>query len=279
MLLKPEKECCKRVLQENGTEIKRSWIWFVFGGITLLWHNIATNIAYHVHTPQYPLWDLGFQIFPENESIEIYTEIIFIFCAISTVFFIVLPSFMHNSKQITSTLIVVRMCKVSGFSIILRTISFLSTSLPSPSHHCRPGSTDYAAPSDAEEIAGRMDPVSGCGDLIFSGHTSNTLIMTLTVSYYAYYLLPRWWKWITFGICVPFVIIMGTFIIIAQNHYTVDVVVALYTVPLLYFFLVKVLPDSISDAGSERYRMDSVEMDSIISNDAIALAVGSGLSE
>ena len=266
MIRELDQECLRSVSKQNWMEIKRSWIWIVFGVITGLWHNVASNIAYYVHTPQEPLWDIGFHIFPEYEPIEDVTEIMLILCLTGTGLFTLLPSFMNNPKHITSMLIVVRICQISGFTGILRTISFLSTSLPSPSHHCRPESTDYFPPSDASEIMSRMDPISGCGDLIFSGHTSNTLLMTLTVSHYSYFLLPRWWKWITFGLCVPFVITMASFIIIAQNHYTVDVVVALYTVPLLYSFLCNVLPDTVHEINTD-------SMDAIMSRDDIALVV------
>ena len=42
---------------------------------------------------------------------------------------------------------------------------------------------------------------------------------------------------------MPIVLILALLIIIAQNHYTVDIIVALYTVPLLYFFIWHIFPD------------------------------------
>lgn len=158
---------------------------------------------------------------------------------------IALPTFMKkaNRNNINSILILVRFSKVFGFSNILRTISFLSTSLPSPSHHCRLESTTYNPPKNLSDIIFRMDPFSGCGDLIYSGHTSTVLCGAITVSHYCYYLLPNYWKYIVYGFWLPIVIMMAYVIISAQNHYTVDIIVAWYTIPLLYYFIWNMFPD------------------------------------
>ncbi len=116
---------------------------------------------------------------------------------------------------------------------ILRIISFTVTQLPAPNYHCRAG----------EETAIREMPESwwghiyvdvgrqathGCGDLIFSSHTTFVLVGVLTFTEYGETLLIKIIAWIG-------VALMGLCIIASRKHYSVDVVVAWYTVPLVFY--------------------------------------------
>ena len=115
----------------------------------------------------------------------------------------------------------------------LRIISFTVTQLPAPNYHCRLG----------EETAVRDMPTSwwghiyvdlgrqathGCGDLIFSSHTTFVLVGVLTFTEYGETLLIKIVAWI--GVAA-----MGLCIVASRKHYSVDVVVAWYTVPLVFY--------------------------------------------
>ena len=75
-----------------------------------------------------------------------------------------------------------------------------------------------------------MDASYGCGDLIFSSHTIFTLTVCLLITQY----LP----------VTPIVIgawfiqaVLVFLILCSRKHYTVDIVVALYTVPMVWALL------------------------------------------
>jgi len=132
-----------------------------------------------------------------------------------------------------------------SFSVILRSLSFLSTSLPGSSHHCRIGSTEYNPPTNLKEIFLRFDTMSGCGDLIFSGHTNIIVIQIILIFYYGNKFLSSKIMFIVYFIMTSLLIIIITLILIARNHYTVDVLIALYVTPLLFHFLFYQFPDYI----------------------------------
>lgn len=72
----------------------------------------------------------------------------------------------------------------------------------------------------------------GCGDLIFSSHTTFVLVGVLTFTEYGQTLLIKVIAWI--GVAA-----MGLCIIASRKHYTVDVVVAWYTVPLVFYAMLR----------------------------------------
>ncbi|KAK9026742.1 hypothetical protein V6N11_039576 [Hibiscus sabdariffa] len=110
-----------------------------------------------------------------------------------------------------------------GFFILpasqtLRIFTFYSTQLPGPNYHCRAGA------------------IYGCGDLIFSSHMIFTLVFVLTYQKYGTRRCIKQFGWL--------VAIIQSFLIVAsRKHYTVDVVVAWYTVNLVVFFVDKRLPE------------------------------------
>ena len=187
------------------------------------------------------LWDLGFVVLPENDRLRTITEVIFWLIVIIGGIFVFIPSIIKH-PTVLSSVTVIRFCKVSGFGIILRTICFLSTSAPGPSPECRISSNEYDPPTSWKDILFDMTVADGCGDLVFSGHLSLTLTIAICVSHYSYFVFPKIWKVISFGILL-LVLILALLIITTRNHYTLDIIVASYTVPLLYHFLWYKLPD------------------------------------
>nr|AWA44726.1 hypothetical protein SS34H08_000002 [Saccharum spontaneum] len=76
----------------------------------------------------------------------------------------------------------------------------------------------------------------GCGDLIFSSHMIFTLVFVRTYYKYGSNRLIKLLSWLM-------AIIQSLLIIASRKHYTVDVVVAWYTVNLVVFFVDKKLPE------------------------------------
>jgi len=133
--------------------------------------------------------------------------------------------------------ILARVLGVCALAQALRIVSFLVTSLPGPNYHCRPHSKDYNPPEDLYEIFTRQDPFYHCGDLVFSSHTIFVMLCVLTWHKYGGL---EWYKQYALYLFVP---LFGGFVIAARKHYTLDVVVAMYTVPLLWIAYDQFFPD------------------------------------
>jgi len=78
--------------------------------------------------------------------------------------------------------------------------------------------------------------IYGCGDLIFSSHMIFTLVFVRT---YHKYGSKRFIKLLAWLIAIA----QSLLIIASRKHYTVDVVVAWYTVNLVVFFVDKKIPE------------------------------------
>ena len=115
----------------------------------------------------------------------------------------------------------------------LRILSFTVTQLPAPNYHCR-ASEDTAVLEMPKSFWGHIfvnvgrQATHGCGDLIFSSHTTFVLVGVLTFTEYGEKLLLKIIAWC--GVAV-----MSMCIVASRKHYSVDVVVAWYTVPLVFF--------------------------------------------
>ncbi|KAF8117962.1 hypothetical protein N665_0007s0011 [Sinapis alba] len=163
--------------------------------------------------------------------------------------------FILKSKKIYTVLI---WCGVLAFLVacqFLRVITFYSTQLPGPNYHCREGSKFARMPWPKNPIEVlEINPhgvMYGCGDLIFSSHVLFTLVFVLT---YQKYGTKRNYFVKVFPaslLCLRFIKMVGwltafvqsLLIIASRKHYTVDVVVAWYTVNLVVFCLDKKLPE------------------------------------
>jgi hypothetical protein len=135
---------------------------------------------------------------------------------------------------------------VTMFCIIFRVSSFIFTVLPSPGTHCSelpsPGKfTDhFNPPEDAEDVFGRFSFDNGCSDLIFSSHLMYALCLTLAMCSYT---RNFWVGVVTWSLCIALAFV----IVMQRSHYTVDVIVALYTVPLTWIAFRHFFPWDISD--------------------------------
>jgi hypothetical protein len=118
---------------------------------------------------------------------------------------------------------------------VLRIVSFMSTWLPGPAPHCRAGvPTDKLAPPDhwwgwiAVDVV-RQSSMS-CGDLVFSSHLIFVLGLTLVYTIWGSWKALKAAAWAAAAA-------ISLLIIASRKHYTVDVVVAWYTVPLVFHAL------------------------------------------
>ncbi|KAL0867205.1 hypothetical protein Bca101_046323 [Brassica carinata] len=235
-----------------GTERKRKWsekAWPIMKnvmvqigiqlGVALLGyiHGLAARGVHYIHRPGPTLQDSGYTLLPELGQDKSYiSETVFTCVFVS----FVLVSFLQDSVSCSvpyrqSVLAFLVACQ------FLRVITFYSTQLPGPNYHCREGSelARLPRPHSVLEVLLLNFPrgvIYGCGDLIFSSHMIFTLVFVLTYQKYGSKRFIKLLGWII-------AILQSLLIIASRKHYTVDVVVAWYTVNLVVFFLDKKLPE------------------------------------
>lgn len=234
----------KRFCAETTTEINllaENWKYILVGLIFQYIHGLAARGVHYLHRPGPVLQDAGFFLLPELGKGKAYvSESVFTSVFLSFVLWTFHP-FIFKSKKIYTVLV---WCRVLAFLVasqFLRIITFYSTQLPGPNYHCREGSklATLPRPESVLEVLLINFPhgiVYGCGDLIFSSHMIFTLVFVLTYQKYGSWRCIKQLGWL--------VAVIQSFLIVAsRKHYTVDVVVAWYTVNLVVFFLDKKLPE------------------------------------
>ncbi|KAK6943574.1 Sphingomyelin synthase-like domain [Dillenia turbinata] len=240
----------KRVCAETSTEIQllaENWKYILTGLIFQYIHGLAARGVHYIHRPGPVLQDAGFFLLPVSINLlelgqerAYLSETVFTFMFVSFVLWTLHP-FIVKSKKIYTVLI---WCRVLAFLVacqILRVFTFYSTQLPGPNYHCREGSklATLPRPDNVLEVLLINFPkgvLYGCGDLIFSSHMIFSLVFIRT---YHKYGTRRWIKLFYWMLAV----IQSLLIIAARKHYSVDVVVAWYTVNLVVFFVDKKLPE------------------------------------
>ena len=107
---------------------------------------------------------------------------------------------------------------------------YLSTSLPGPAVHCLPNSTSYDPPTSGLEIFTRYSTFKdlNCGDLIFSGHMFQNLSFTIITYLYSNRMFNNKLSCFLTIIQILTSVSQVIFIIAARNHYSIDIVVAIY---------------------------------------------------
>lgn len=234
----------KRVCAETTTELNlllENWKYLLAGLIFQYIHGLAARGVHYLHRPGPTLQDVGFFLLPELGPDKAYiSETVFSFVFLSFVLWTFHP-FIFKAKKIYTVLL---WCRVLAFLVAsqsLRIITFYSTQLPGPNYHCREGSklARLPRPDSAFEVLLINFPrgvIYGCGDLIFSSHMIFTLVFVLTYQKYGTRRCIKQFAWL--------IAVAQSFLIVAsRKHYTVDVVVAWYTVNLVVFFIDKKLPE------------------------------------
>ncbi|XP_011077608.1 phosphatidylinositol:ceramide inositolphosphotransferase 1 [Sesamum indicum] len=234
----------KRICSETATEIKllaQNWKYILGGIIFQYLHGLAARGVHYLHRPGPTLQDVGFYLLPELGPDRAYiSESVFTVVFLSFFLWTFHP-FILKSKKIYTVLI---WCRVLAFLVacqILRIITFYATQLPGPNYHCREGSklARLPHPDSILEVLLINFPrgvLYGCGDLIFSSHMIFSLVFVRTYHKYGTRRFVKNCAW-------SIVVIQSLLIVASRKHYTVDVVVAWYTVNLVVFFIDKKLPE------------------------------------
>ncbi|KAI5584460.1 hypothetical protein POPTR_006G093800v4 [Populus trichocarpa] len=234
----------KRICAETTTEINLladNWKYILGGLIFQYIHGLAARGVHYLHRPGPILQDVGFFLLPELGQDKAYiSETLFTTVFLSFVVWTFHP-FILKSKKIYTVLV---WCRVLAFLVasqFLRIITFYSTQLPGPNYHCREGSklARLPHPQSLFEVLLMNFPrgiTHGCGDLIFSSHMIFTLVFVLTYQKCGTKRCIKQLGWLI-------AVVLSFLIIASRKHYTVDVVVAWYTVNLVVFFLDKKLPE------------------------------------
>ncbi|KAM7464008.1 hypothetical protein LguiA_032129 [Lonicera macranthoides] len=234
----------KRFCAETTTEIKllaENWKYVLGGIIGQYIHGLAARGVHYFHRPGPTLQDVGFFLLPELGQDRAYiSETVFTFIFISFVLWTFHP-FILKSKKIYTVLVWCRVLAILVACQILRIITFYSTQLPGPNYHCREGSNlaRLRRPDSILEVFIISFPrgvLYGCGDLIFSSHMIFSLVFVRTYQKYGTRRFIKQCAWLI-------VVIQSLLIIASRKHYTVDVIVAWYTVNLVVFFVEHKLPE------------------------------------
>ncbi|KAF7845429.1 phosphatidylinositol:ceramide inositolphosphotransferase 1 [Senna tora] len=234
----------KRFCAEVVTEINllaENWKYILAGLIFQYIHGLAARGVHYFHRPGPILQDVGFYLLPELGQDKAYiSESLFSFIFLSFVLWTFHPLIL-KSKKIYTVLIWCRVLAFLAVSQFLRIITFYSTQLPGPNYHCREGSklARLPRPDNILEVLLINFPrgvLYGCGDLIFSSHMIFTLVYVRTYQKYGTRRFIKQLGWVL-------AVIQSLLIIASRKHYTVDIVVAWYTVNLVVFFVDKKLPE------------------------------------
>ncbi|CAI9301495.1 unnamed protein product [Lactuca saligna] len=233
----------KRISAETTTEVNllaENWKYVLGGLICQYMHGLAARGVHYIHRPGPTLQDTGFFLLPElGEERAYVSETVFTFIFLSFVLWTFHP-FIFKTKKIYTVLI---WCRVLSFLVacqFLRVLTFYSTQLPGPNYHCREGSRLATLPRPDNPLEFLLimprGVLYGCGDLIFSSHMIFSLVFVRTYQKYGTRRFIKQCAWLT-------VVIQSLLIIASRKHYTVDVVVAWYTVNLVVFFVDRKLAD------------------------------------
>ncbi|URE11658.1 phosphatidic acid phosphatase-related [Musa troglodytarum] len=234
----------RKVCVETSVELQllaEKWKLLLTGLMFQYIHGLAARGVHYLHRPGPTLQDLGYMILPELGRERGYiSESLFTFVFLSFVLWTFHP-FVYHSKRFYTVLLWRRILAFLVASQLLRIITFYSTQLPGPNYHCHEGSklARLPPPESITEVLLINFPhgvIYGCGDLIFSSHMIFTLVFVLTYHKYGSKRFVKLLAWVI-------AIIQSLLIVASRKHYTVDVVVAWYTVNLMVFFIDKKLPE------------------------------------
>eukprot|EP01083_Nonionella_stella_P287858 979935_1 len=201
-------------------------------------HSVCSNLVYFFHRPGEHLIDVGFYLFPDLGEIQPWdamNDTLFFVMLIGILLFLgwVFVRVRVDDKLLVLNMLI-RFGVVAAMAQMLRCISFLSTILPSPAIHCQPGN-DHP-PTSALQILFRTDAFTGCGDLIFSSHTLLVITMALTFQRYNKLSVVKVVAWAV-------AVFLSFFAIASRSHYTVDVVIAWYVTPMIWFIWGRIWKD------------------------------------
>ena len=202
------------------------------------WGGVFTQLSYVLARPEpEPLPDLGFAMLPELPlSADWASETLFycqFFAGIAWMFspFVVKAKYLrHTTAGLASAAL-----PALVLAQALRLASFTSTRLPSPAPHCLSSSPVAVKPRPQHwwqyvAINVVTQASKSCGDLIFSSHLTFALTFCILYSLRGNFRVLKVLWWLAAAA-------LSLLIVASRKHYSVDVVVAWYAVPLIFFGL------------------------------------------
>ncbi|KAK8959413.1 Phosphatidylinositol:ceramide inositolphosphotransferase [Platanthera guangdongensis] len=228
----------RKISLETSVELQllgEKWKFLLAGVIFQYIHALAARGVHYLHEPGPILKDLGFMYLPELGAERGYfSETLFTVIFFSFILWTFHP-FIYHSKRFFTVHLWIRVLACLVICQILRITTFYSTILPGPNYHCREGSplASLPPPNSIFEVLLINFPrgiVYGCGDLIFSSHMIFTLVFIRTYHKYGSNRFMKMLAWLM-------AVLQSVLIIASRKHYTVDVVVAWYTVNLVVFLV------------------------------------------
>jgi len=199
---------------------------------------LGRNLAYYRSIQDTRLKDLGFEIIPElPNNLKIISEIIIgtsTFIGVSIVF---APLWYDPINNFYSAILIgKRIISILGIGHILRFIMYISTSLPSPAIHCLQSNT-YNPPNNLISVFFRFSSFGdlNCGDLIFSGHMLQSISFTILTFVYSTRIFNIYIANTISFTQLILTISQAYFIIASRNHYTIDIIVAIYVTLTLWY--------------------------------------------
>lgn len=111
-----------------------------------------------------------------------------------------------------------------GVLLLMRSALFLVVRMPAPAAHCHTPVEDLGS---WYQTLFRIDPTGGCGDLLFSSHQTFALVAVLATREFV--LVKKLWIGVALVAASQAVLI-----VLAHNHYSVDVLLACFLCPLVW---------------------------------------------
>jgi hypothetical protein len=228
-------------------------LYFVFLKVFRIW-------TFQRHVPGKRLKDLGFDLLPEKD-LALLSD-----CILGTAFLLIggmCGAGLWNTLKtgsiegsVFTVNILRRYLNVMAGAHFLRVVSYMSTSLPGPADHCQAGNPSARSPENLwAELFDRLihwDVNKNCGDLIFSGHTLQTVAAVLLATKYAHKVFPR--SLANAYTCFSWLLIplLTYSIISARRHYTVDVTIGIWATILVFLvYNDRIQPNDIKPEDSD----------------------------
>lgn len=214
------------------------WKQILFGAAFQYVHGIGTQLAHRMHRPtEEPLHDVGFELLPELGADRAWVSETIFWCLFIPFVVWTFSPFVTARKRFYTAVIYARLLMVLTACQFLRILSFTVTQLPAPNYHCRLGRPTAVREMPAHWWGHVVVDVSrqvahGCGDLIFSSHTTFVLVGCLTYTEYGTSRRIKALAWLG-------VFALSLCIVASRKHYTVDVLIAWYVVPLVFYAMLR----------------------------------------
>jgi hypothetical protein len=267
-------------LRIEGAVLSREYLWIIMGVCMQVVHSCFTNVVYYLENKymtaaqRLPLYDLAFDFLPTIQGVWWhFTDFLIYFMLLGVGSLVILSTFMAYRSQRKRPVIAVFVLKRYFKTLIvlqwLRIFSFIFTLLPGSSVQClytpteeqlqgpasdllqgpAPGEGNselWAPPETLYDILFRIDPATGCGDLMFSSHTIFAVLCVMIVWDYFPYKGTKAAISAALALLVPLTLA-------SRKHYTVDVFTSLYVVPIVYELMRLKMPDT-DTAEEMQYR-------------------------